>query len=106
MIFLILFENTLLYLILVTSLATNGIVIATEKKSASPLIDDSSLEKVASVCPNIGMVYSGMGPDFRVLLAKARKAAQKYKRIYKEYPPTNMLVKDVASVMQEFTQSG
>ncbi|CAJ0644801.1 14788_t:CDS:10 [Entrophospora sp. SA101] len=86
--------------------ATNGVVVATEKKTASPLIDDSSLEKVANVCPNIGIVYSGMGPDFRVLLTKARKAAQKYKRIYNEYPPTGILVKEVASVMQEFTQSG
>src|SRR3989337_2804492 len=94
------------HVILFTLIATNGVVIATEKKTASPLIDDSSLEKVAIVCPNIGIVYSGMGPDFRVLLAKARKAAQKYKRIYNEYPPTKMLVKDVASVMQEFTQSG
>ncbi|CAG8780430.1 12700_t:CDS:2, partial [Racocetra persica] len=85
--------------------ATNGIVIATEKKTASPLIDDSSLEKVANVCPNIGIVYSGMGPDFRVLLTKARKSAQKYKRFYNEYPPTGILVKEVASVMQEFTQS-
>ncbi|CAG8478180.1 10795_t:CDS:2 [Diversispora eburnea] len=85
--------------------ATNGVVIATEKKAASPLIDDSSLEKVANVCPNIGIVYSGMGPDFRILLTKARKAAQKYKRIYDEYPPTGILVKEVASVMQEFTQS-
>jgi 20S proteasome subunit alpha 2 len=58
------------------------------------------------ICDNIGMVYSGMGPDSRVLLSKARKAAQKYKQVYQEYPSTNMLVKDVASVMQEFTQSG
>ncbi|KAG9292688.1 hypothetical protein G9A89_008275 [Geosiphon pyriformis] len=86
--------------------ATNGVVIATEKKTASPLIDDSSLEKVATICPNIGIVYSGMGPDFRVLVAKARKAAQKYKQVYDEYPPTGILVKEVASVMQEFTQSG
>jgi len=86
--------------------ATNGIVIATEKKSTSTLIDDSSLEKVAMVCPNIGMVYSGMGPDFRLLVNKARKSAQAYKLIYREYPPTRMLVQDVASVMQEFTQSG
>ncbi|CAJ0843718.1 4155_t:CDS:2 [Entrophospora sp. SA101] len=79
--------------------ATNGVIVATEKKTASPLI-------VANVCPNIGIVYSGMGPDFRVLLSKARKAAQKYKRIYNKYPPTGILVKEVASVMQEFTQSG
>ncbi|KAG0369795.1 Proteasome subunit alpha type-2 [Mortierella sp. AD032] len=86
--------------------ATNGIVIATEKKAVSTLIDDSSLEKVAIICSNIGMVYSGMGPDYRVLLNKARKAAQAYKRVYMEEPPTAILVKEIASVMQEFTQSG
>ncbi|KAG0318448.1 Proteasome subunit alpha type-2 [Dissophora globulifera] len=86
--------------------ATNGIVIATEKKAVSTLIDDSSLEKVAVICSNIGMVYSGMGPDYRVLLNKARKAAQAYKRVYMEEPPTAILVKEIASVMQEFTQSG
>lgn len=87
-------------------IATNGIVIATEKKAVSTLIDDSSLEKVAIICSNIGMVYSGMGPDYRVLVNKARKAAQAYKRVYMEEPPTAILVKEIASVMQEFTQSG
>ncbi|OZJ03706.1 hypothetical protein BZG36_03302 [Bifiguratus adelaidae] len=86
--------------------ATNGIVIATEKKSSSPLVDDSSIEKVAVICANVGMVYSGMGPDFRVLVNKARKSAQAYKRIHMEDPPVRILVQDVASVMQEFTQSG
>lgn len=93
----------------VTSLgikATNGIVIATEKKAASPLIDDSSLQKVVKICPNIGMVYSGMGPDFRVLVTKARKAAQTYKKTYNEYPHTRILVQEIAGAMQEATQSG
>jgi 20S proteasome subunit alpha 2 len=86
--------------------ATNGIVIATEKKAASPLIDDSMIEKVSLICPNIGMVYSGMGPDYRVLVAKARKSAQAYWKIYGEYPPTRVLVQEIATVMQEATQSG
>lgn len=86
--------------------ATNGIVIATEKKSASSLVDDSSLEKVATICANVGMIYSGMGPDFRVLVSKARKAAQAYKRLYMEEPPVRILVQEVAGVMQEYTQSG
>ncbi|KAI9776198.1 MAG: Proteasome subunit alpha type-2 [Geoglossum umbratile] len=94
----------------VTSLgikATNGIVLATEKKSSSPLIDPPSLSKVSLVTPNIGMVYSGMGPDYRVLVDKARKISHTgYKRIYNEYPPTRILVQDVARVMQEATQSG
>lgn len=53
------------------------------------------------------MVYSGMGPDYRVLVDKARKTSHTgYKRIYNEYPPTRILVQDVARIMQEATQSG
>lgn len=58
------------------------------------------------ICSTVGMVYSGMGPDFRVLVSKARKAAQQYKRVYMEEPPTRILVQEIASVMQEYTQSG
>jgi Proteasome subunit/Proteasome subunit A N-terminal signature len=86
--------------------ATNGIVIATEKKSSSILIDPSMLDKVSVVCPNIGLVYSGMGPDFRVLVNKARKSAQAYWKIHGEYPPTRVLTQEIATVMQQATQSG
>jgi len=86
--------------------ASGAIVIASEKRAPSLLVDDSALEKIAVVCPNIGIVYSGMGPDFRVLVAKARKSAQAYWKIYGEYPPTRVLVQEIASVMQEATQSG
>ncbi|KAJ3489318.1 hypothetical protein NLG97_g6024 [Lecanicillium saksenae] len=86
--------------------ATNGIVLATEKKSSSPLADQSSLSKISNITPNIGTVYSGMGPDYRVLVDRARKVSHTgYKRIYNEYPPTRILVQDVARVMQEATQS-
>jgi 20S proteasome subunit alpha 2 len=103
---LVLEEDELTDLFILLLLANNGIVIATEKKSASSLVDDSTLEKVVSISANIGMIYSGMGPDFRVLVAKARKAAQEYKRVYMEEPPTRILVQEVAGVMQEYTQSG
>ncbi|KAI5928034.1 proteasome A-type and B-type [Camillea tinctor] len=87
--------------------ATNGIVLATEKKSSSPLSDPSSLSKISLITPNIGMVYAGMGPDYRVLVDRARKVSHTgYKRIYNEYPPTRILVQDVAREMQEATQSG
>jgi 20S proteasome subunit alpha 2 len=82
-------------------------VLATEKKSSTPLIDPNSSSKISSITPNIGMVYSGMGPDYRVLVDRARKVSHTgYKRIYNEYPPTRILVQDVARVMQEATQSG
>lgn len=59
------------------------------------------------ITPDIGAVYSGMGPDFRVLVDKSRKVAHThYKRIYNEYPPTKILVSEIAKIMQEATQSG
>eukprot|EP00049_Salpingoeca_infusionum_P002681 m.58877 g.58877 ORF g.58877 m.58877 type:complete len:236 (+) comp11729_c0_seq2:560-1267(+) len=86
--------------------ATNGAVIATEKKLPSPLVDDSSVTKVEKLTERIGMVYSGMGPDKRVLLAKGRKIAQQYFLTYHEQIPTRMLVQQLARIMQEYTQKG
>lgn len=84
--------------------ATDGVVIATEKKLPSILVDDSTVQKTAIVSPNIGVVYSGMGPDFRVLVRKARKTAQAYHSLYKENIPVAQLVRETAAVMQEFTR--
>ncbi len=49
---------------------------------------------------------AGMGPDYRLLVKKARKMAQEYYRTYEEPIPTAQLVQRVALVMQEYTQSG
>ncbi|AQK53826.1 Proteasome subunit alpha type [Zea mays] len=64
------------------------------------------VQKIQALTPNIGVVYSGMGPDFRVLVRKSRKQAQQYYRLYKEHIPVTQLVRETAAVMQEFTQSG
>lgn len=93
----------------VTSLgvkAKNGVVIATEKKVPSVLIDETSVQKIVMITENVAFVYSGMGPDFRVLTRKARKSAQAYYRVYREVIPVIMLVREIAAVMQEFTQRG
>ena len=86
--------------------ATDGVVIATEKKLPSILVDDTTVQKTSLVTPEIGFVYSGMGPDSRVLARKARKAAQAYHHLYHEQIPVAQLVREIATVMQEFTQSG
>ncbi|KAE8707954.1 Proteasome subunit alpha type-2 [Hibiscus syriacus] len=86
--------------------AANGVVIATEKKLPSILVDETSVQKIQFLTPNIGVVYSGMGPDFRVLVRKSRKQAEQYHRLYKEPIPVTQLVRETAAVMQEFTQSG
>ncbi|KTG31973.1 hypothetical protein cypCar_00022364, partial [Cyprinus carpio] len=86
--------------------ASNGVVLATEKKQKSILYDEQSVHKVEPITKHIGMVYSGMGPDYRVLVRRARKLAQQYYLVYQEPIPTGQLVQRVASVMQEYTQSG
>ena len=86
--------------------ASNGVVLASEKKLPSVLVDGSSVSKTASVCPSIGVAYSGLGPDSRVLARKARKQAQSYFLQYGEHPPVAQLVREQAAVVQEFTQSG
>jgi len=85
--------------------AKNGVVIATEKK-LPPLMDIASVQKINLITDNIGVVYSGMGPDSRVLIRKGRKKAQQYFRTYHETIPVNQAVKEIASIMQEYTQSG
>jgi 20S proteasome subunit alpha 2 len=84
--------------------ATDGVVIATEKKMASLLVDETTVQKISMLSPNIGVVYSGMGPDYRVLVRKARKTAQAYYALYKEHIPVAQLVRETAAVMQEFTR--
>lgn len=84
--------------------ATDGVVIATEKKLPSVLVDEGTVQKISTLTPNIGVVYSGMGPDYRVLVRKARKTAQAYFRLYQEHIPVAQLVREVAAVMQEFTR--
>jgi 20S proteasome subunit alpha 2 len=46
----------------------NGVVLATEKKNKSILFEDQSTCKIEQITNNIGMVYSGMGPDYRYVL--------------------------------------
>ena len=52
------------------------------------------------ITDKIGMVYSGMGPDYRLLVRRARKMAQDYRLMYEEDIPTAQLVQRVATVMQ------
>jgi len=37
--------------------AANGVVIATEKKLPSNLVDEASVQKIQALTPNIGVVY-------------------------------------------------
>lgn len=86
--------------------AFNGVVLVTEKKLPTTLIDPNSFQKMSKISENIGLTYSGMGPDSRVLIKEGQKKAQDYFATYKDHIPIGELVKELASTMQEYTQSG
>eukprot|EP01032_Pedospumella_encystans_P033092 gene33092-37393_t len=86
--------------------ARNGVVIATDKKVASVLVDTEEYQKIQNITPTTGFVYAGMGPDFRVVIRNARKNAQKYYLTYREVQPVSQVVRESALLMQEYTQSG
>uniref|UniRef100_A0A915D2H5 Proteasome subunit alpha type n=1 Tax=Ditylenchus dipsaci TaxID=166011 RepID=A0A915D2H5_9BILA len=83
--------------------ALNGVVLATENKSSILHEDDIKIENISV---HIGCVYSGMGPDYRVLIRKARKIAIEYELAFGEEITITQLVTKLAAVMQEYTQSG
>lgn len=87
-------------------IASNGAVIATENKHKSILYEEHSVYRVEKVTNHIGMVYSGMGPDYRLLVKQARKLAQNYYLTYHDAIPVAQLVQRVATLMQEYTQTG
>ncbi len=122
-------------------------MIATDKKFTSPLIDESAVEQIQMYTDSVGVVYSGLGPDSRVLVRMGQKKAAKYRLQYgvrapplprpsplpqaplpshphsspgslslavhpaapcllQETIPVLQLTREMAAVMQEFTQSG
>jgi len=84
----------------------NGVVLATEKKVQNVLVDETTIRKIENLADNAGVVYAGMPSDYRVLLKKARKAAQQYISKYRDAIPTKIVVQEAAQVCQQFTQQG
>ncbi|KAL6561503.1 Protein phosphatase PP2A regulatory subunit B [Orobanche minor] len=80
--------------------AADCVVLATEKKFPSPA------EKIMTLAPNIGVVYSGMGPYSRVLFGKSRAQAEQYFMLHIDPIPVTPIVRETATVVQGFTQSG
>lgn len=57
------------------------------------------------IADHIGMVYSGLGPDYRLLVKRARKIAQQYWLTYGESIPTTQLVQKVIIIIPVFDYS-
>ena len=65
--------------------AVDGVVIATDKKFGSALVDAGDVRKVEKITDGSGFVYAGVGPDYRVLGESSSIASR---RVASRRPPS------------------
>ena len=84
--------------------AIDGVVLAVEKKSTSPLVEGA--EKIKKIDDHVGVAFAGLFGDARVLIDQARIYAQTHRLVYGEPIPIEMLVKRICDIKQVYTQHG
>ncbi|KAL9037719.1 MAG: hypothetical protein Q9214_005573 [Letrouitia sp. 1 TL-2023] len=81
----------------------DGVVLAVEKIIVSKLLKSGANKRIASIDRNFGMIYSGLIPDGRHLVERARDEAYEWRKNYKSPIPTSSLAFRVGSYVQAYT---
>ncbi len=84
----------------------NGVLLLADKRIKSPLIEESSIEKIFVIDEHIGAATSGLIGDARILIDHARVQAQSEKLTYGQNVTVESLVKKVCDLLQQYTQYG
>ncbi|KHJ88489.1 multicatalytic endopeptidase domain protein [Oesophagostomum dentatum] len=88
-------------------LATDGILIAAEKRNVHKLLDDTVLaEKIYRLSENITCTVAGITADANILINHLRWWAAQYKLSYGEEMPVEQLVQNLCNEKQRYTQIG
>lgn len=88
-------------------LATDGVVLAAEKKTTSKLLEPGlSSEKMFRIDDNIASSVAGITADANILINYARQAAQQYYFSYQDHMPLEQLVAQICDLKQGYTQYG
>ncbi|MFP3299898.1 MAG: archaeal proteasome endopeptidase complex subunit alpha [Thermoplasmatales archaeon] len=83
-----------------------GVILLADKRIKSPLIEESSIEKIFVIDEQIGAATSGLIGDARILIDYARVQAQSEKLTYGQNVTVEALVKKVCDLLQQYTQYG
>lgn len=83
----------------------DGVVLAS-LKNFSQLFDKEKIYKVENICETIGVTYSGLQSDFRIVFEKACSIAEDHKTIYGTYPYVDYFIGYFSQIIQEYTQKG
>ncbi|KAL8954043.1 MAG: hypothetical protein Q9222_000100 [Ikaeria aurantiellina] len=81
----------------------DGVILAVEKIVTSKLLKPGANKRIASVDRNFGMIYSGLIPDGRHLVSRARDEAASWRTSYKSPIPSSSLAFRVGSYVQAYT---
>jgi 20S proteasome subunit alpha 3 len=88
-------------------LATDGVVLAGEKKTTSKLLDQSKQhEKVFQLNNQLFCAVAGLTSDANVLIQKLRVSAHRHVFTYGESIPVEQLVTSICDTKQGYTQFG
>lgn len=88
-------------------LASDGIVVAAERKNVHKLLDDSVMtEKVYRLSDNISCTVAGITADANILINHLRWWAASYRNNYGEEMPVEQLVQNLCNEKQRYTQIG
>jgi len=84
--------------------AKDGVVLAVEKRRASPLVEGT--EKIKKIDEHVGLAFAGLFGDARILIDQARYYAQVHRLLYGEKIPIELLAKRICDIKQAYTQHG
>jgi len=80
----------------------DGCVLAVEKRLTSPLLDPTSVEKIAEIDSHVGAAMSGLVADARTLVEHARVEAQNHTFTYDEPMGVEALTQAVCDLALSF----
>src|SRR6056297_1361422 len=83
-----------------------GVVLAADKRSRSPLMEPTSVEKIHKTDDHVGIASAGHVADARQLIDFARRQAQVNRLRYGEPIGIETLTKEVTDHIQQYTQVG
>lgn len=81
----------------------DGVVLAVERIVTSKLLVAGANKRIQSVDRHCGVAYSGLNPDGRHLVNRARDEAGSWRQIYKAPMPLPILSNRVSSYVQAYT---
>jgi 20S proteasome subunit alpha 7 len=81
----------------------DGVILALEKLVTSKLLKPGANKRIATVDRNMGIVTSGLLPDGRHFISRARDEASHWRSLYKAPIPTSALADRMGGYVQLYT---